>query len=132
MKNIPENTLIVIADGEVAKLFKNTANNDVKIESLGDMNFDYLENKGPSTLPPETSDKETDEATLAKHIATDLYKRAHEGQFDNLVLVADPQTLGQIRANLHDEVVQKTISEIPKTLTNSTIDDIEKSLMAAA
>ena len=114
MKNIPKNTLIVIADGEVAKLFKNTANNDVKIESLGDMNFDYLENKGPSTLPPETSDKETGEATLAKHIATDLYKRAHEGQFDNLVLVADPQTLGQIRANLHDEVIQKPFQKFQK------------------
>jgi protein required for attachment to host cells len=124
----PENALIVIADGETVKLFKNTAHNNIEIESAGDMPLDYLEDKGPSTLPPETSDQERDEATLAKHIATDLYNRVHKGQFEHLVLVADPQTLGQIRPNLHDEVLKRLLLEIPKTLTNSTLDDIEKIL----
>lgn len=126
--SVPKNTLIVIADGEIAKLFRNTAENGIKIQSVGDMNFNYLDDKGPSTLPPETSEKETGEATSAKHIATDLYNRAHKGEFNHLILVADPQTLGQIRPNLHDEVLDKIITEIPKTLTNSTIEDIEKIL----
>ncbi len=129
---IPENTLIVIADGEMAKLFKNTSSNNIRIKSMGDMSLDYLDGKGPSTLPPESSDKEIGEATSAKHIATDLYNRAHKGQFNHLVLVADPQTLGQIRPNLHDEVLNKLILEIPKTLTNSSIEDIERTLKSEA
>lgn len=129
---IPQNTLIVITDGEQTKLFKNTAPNGIKIESIGDMNLDYLDDKGPSTLPPETSDKEKDEASQAKHISDDLYKRVHKGEYKNLVLIADPQTLGQIRPHLHDEVLKCLILEIDKTLTNSTMQDIEHTLESQA
>ncbi len=129
-KKVPQDTLIVVADGEQAKLFKNTSNTEISIESIGDMDFGYLDEKGPSTLPPETSDKEVGEATFAKHIATDLYNRAHKGEFQNLIIAADPQTLGQIRPNLHDEVTNKIIFELPKTLTNSQTSDIVKSIEA--
>ena len=45
-----------------------------------------------------------------------------------LVLIADPQTLGQIRRTLHKEVKDRLISEIGKTLTNASITDIQKAL----
>lgn len=125
---ITDNTYVVVADGERAVLFTNTSNSEVHLEASGDMDFSYLVDKGPSTLPAEVSDKEIGEATFAKHIATDLYNRAHKGEFETLILIADPQTLGQIRPNLHDEVSDKIISEIPKTLTNSSIEDIQKTI----
>ena len=46
--------------------------------------------------PAESSIQETDEATFAKQLAKELYRRAHSGDFAALVLIADPQTLGQI------------------------------------
>lgn len=125
---IAKNTLIVVADGETAKLFRNVSGAKINIKTDGAMSLGYLDDKGPSKLPVETSDKEKDEATFAKHIATNLYEKAHKGDYEHLILIADPQTLGQIRPNLHDEVVKRIVLEIPKTLTNSTIEDIEKTL----
>jgi hypothetical protein len=54
----------------------------------------------------------TDEATFAKQLAKELYRRAHSGDFAALVLIADPQTLGQIRPTLHKEVQDRLVSEI--------------------
>ncbi|MGH8489635.1 MAG: host attachment protein [Gammaproteobacteria bacterium] len=59
----------------------------------------------------ESSNQETDEATFAKQLAKELYRRAHSGDFAALVLVADPQTLGQIRPTLHKEVQDRLVSE---------------------
>lgn len=126
--NIPEDTLIVVADGERAALFENTKNNDIKLKSLGDMSFEGLEDKGPSILPPDMPQQEIGEATTAKHIADRLYCKVHKGEIENLVLVADPDTLGEIRPNLHDEVKDVLIAEIAKTLTNSTVEGIEENL----
>ena len=48
-----------------------------------------------------------------------------------MVIVAPPQVLGEMRRKLHKEVVGKLVAEIPKTLTNQPVWDIEKMLMAA-
>ena len=48
-----------------------------------------------------------------------------------MVLIAPPQVLGEIRRKLHKEVAEKITVEIPKTLTNHTIVDIENLLQAA-
>ena len=67
-------------------------------------------------------------ATFSKQIAERLYGYSHRGAFDRLILVADPDTLGEIRPLLHQEVSDKIVLEQAKTLTNSTVADIEKSL----
>ncbi|MBO28675.1 MAG: Host attachment protein, partial [Rhodobacteraceae bacterium] len=86
-------------------------------------------NDGPSVHRSAVDD--TDWHQLAKdrfagELADILYKQAHKGNFDSIVLVADPGTLGELRSELHQEVSDKVIGEVPKTLTNHPIDDIEK------
>ena len=78
--------------------------------------------------PSEQSHQETDEATFAKQLAKELYRRAHSGDFAALVLIADPQTLGQIRPLLHKEVQERLTAELGKTLTKASIPDIQKAL----
>ena len=63
---------------------------------------------------------------FAHELADILYKLAHKGRFDKIVLVAPPHTLGELRDNLHKEVADKVVGEIPKTLTNHPIPEIEK------
>ena len=58
----------------------------------------------------------------------ELYRRAHNGDFEALVLIADRQTLGQIRPILHKEVKDRLVSEIGKVLVRATIKDIQKVL----
>ncbi|TGR16334.1 Host attachment protein, partial [Mesorhizobium sp. M8A.F.Ca.ET.202.01.1.1] len=67
----------------------------------------------------------------ADDIAERLYKLAHRGDFDEVVLIAPPQVLGEMRQKLHKEVCEKVKAQIPKTLTNHTIFEIEKLLQAA-
>ena len=126
---IPQNALIVVADGTRARFFRNSGqNNEISLKAEGDLNPINLLNEGGSGMPTESSSKENDEATFAKQLGNELYRRAHSGDFAALVLIADPQTLGQIRPTLHKEVQDRLISEIGKTFTNASIADIQKAL----
>ena len=127
---IPHNALIVVADGTGARFFRNSGQeNKVSLSAEGEFQPTDLLNEGPAgKRPPESSNQETDEATFAKQLAKELYRRAHSGDFAALVLIADPQTLGQIRPTLHKEVQDRLVSEVGKTLTKASIADIQKAV----
>ena len=127
---IPHNALVVVADGAGARLFRNSGQeNKVTLTADGAFKPSRLLDDGPAGhRPPESSDQETNEATFAKQLAKELYRRAHSGDFTALVLVADPQTLGQIRPSLHKVVRDRLVAEVAKTLTKSSIADIQKVL----
>ena len=127
---IPHDALVVVADGTGARFFRNSGQeNKISLTAEGEFKPTNLLDEGASGMrTPESSAKETDEATFAKQLANELYRRAHSGDFAALVLIADPQTLGQIRPTLHKEVQDRLISEIGKTFTNASITDIQKAL----
>lgn len=122
----PNGTFVVVASGEEAKTFH------VKGGSLThDANWTptNLADEGPSgKSPPDASDRDLNEATFSKQIAERLYKAAHAGAFDKLILIADPVTLGEVRPLLHQVVTDKLVLEQAKTLINSPVADIERSL----
>jgi protein required for attachment to host cells len=127
---IPHNALIVVADGTGARFFRNSGQeNKVSLSADGELKPTDLLNAGPAgKRPRESSDQETDEATFAKQLANELNRRALSGNFAALVLIVDPQSLGQIRRSLHKEVLDRLVSEIGKTLTSASIADIQKAL----
>lgn len=129
---IPHNALVVVADGTGARFFRNTGHdNNILLSAEGKLEPTNLLDDGPAGMrPPESSRQETDEATFAKQLAKELYHRAHSGNFAALVLIVDPQTLGQIRPSLHREVLDRLVSEVGKTLTKESIVDIQKALSA--
>lgn len=91
-------------------------------------------NDGPSAHRSAVAD--TDWHALAEdRFATDLsdilYKRAHKGDFDQVVLVAAPSVLGELRKHLHKEVSSRVIGEIDKDLTNHAVGDIETLVLAS-
>ncbi|HVW55329.1 MAG TPA: host attachment family protein [Rhizobiaceae bacterium] len=63
---------------------------------------------------------------FADEIAARLYRMAHRGDFDRIILVAPPVVLGELRKKLHKEVGEKIAAEVPKELTGHTTWDIEK------
>jgi protein required for attachment to host cells len=127
---VPHNALVVVADGTGARFFRNSGQElSVTLKADGELRPAHLESDGPSgKRPPESTGQENDEATFAKQLAHELYRRAHLGDFAALVLIADPQTLGQIRPLLHKEVQSRLVSEHGKTLTKASIADIQKLL----
>lgn len=138
---------VVVADGEKALFLKNEG--DAKFPDFQVVHEMEQENRptreqgversgrhsdGPSAHKSafqETDWHRLNKERFADDIAERLYKLAHAGTFDRLVIVAPPQVLGEMRRKLHKEVADKVVAEIPKTITNQPVWDIEKMLKAA-
>ena len=127
---IPHKALIVVADGTRARFFRNMGRETkIQLSAEGELKPAHLLNEGPARKrPKESSHQEMDEATFAKQVAQELYRRVQSRDFEALILIADPETLGEIRPSLHKEVQSRLISEIAKTLTKASIADIQKAL----
>lgn len=130
---VPHNTLIVVGTGEGANFYRNAGKNgELQLQHSKDLEPGNLADQGPAgKQPPDTSAKESMEATFAKILANHLYDLAQRHKYENLILVLDPDTLGETRPSLHVSVTDKIMLELPKTLVNSPTDQIEKSILAA-
>ena len=142
MSKLKQGTWVLIADGEKALFLENRTDGEDPFFEV----FREEEQDNPPTReqaanrPGRMSDgpsghrsalDDTDWHQLAKDrfaqdLADILYKKAHKGDFDSIVLVAPPATLGELRKEIHQEVADKVIGEVPKTLTNHPIEDLEK------
>ena len=133
MTVIPSDALVVVADGGSARLFRNRG--DARALSLHQIEIRELINMdddGPAgSMPGESTGQQIDEATFAKQLALALNEGALKHQYQYLVLAADPTTLGRMRPLLHKEVQARLLAELPKTLTNAPLEDVERALRAA-
>ena len=141
-------TWVLVADGEKALFLKNQG--DAKYPNLEVVR--EMEQENPPTReqgsdrPGRYSDggfsahnsavDDTDWHRIAKErfadeIAQRLYKLAHADEFRDIILVAPPLVLGELRKKLHKEVDGRVSAEISKTLTNHSISDIETILRSA-
>lgn len=78
-----------------------------------------------SSAVAETDWHRIEKERFAAEVAERLYKLAHKGRFDRIVVAAPPLVLGELRKELHKEVNERLVAEVPKTLTNHTLDEIE-------
>ena len=127
---IPAGTVVVVADGQGARVFRNVgSDNALSLQQQDLLELMNMNDDGPAgSMPHESTGQQIDEATFAKQLALRLNAGALKNEFEHLVLIADPQTLGQMRPLLHKETEQRMVAEIAKTLTNSPLADIERAL----
>ncbi len=130
MDRTPADAMVVVADGESARVFRNVgADAALSLQQQELVTAKHIRDENPSgSAPTEQSPHEADEAGFAKQLAQRLNHGALTNAYAHLVLVADPQTLGQMRPQLHKETLQRMHGELAKTLTNSSVHDIERSL----
>jgi protein required for attachment to host cells len=135
-------TWVLVADGEKALILENQTDSEdpflqvvKKEEQDNPPNREQAANRrgrfndGPSVHRSAVQDTDWHQLAkdrFARDLADLLYGYAHKGRFDQIVLVADPGTLGELRSELHQEVADKVVGEVAKTLTNHPIDEIEK------
>jgi protein required for attachment to host cells len=138
--------LVLIADGEKALFVENltdAANPNLHVWREGHRENPPDREQGSdrpgrfhdSAAGQKSTFAETDWHRLAtghfaQELADGLYRHAHRGDFDRLVIVAPPRVLGDLRGRLRREVADRVVAEIPKTLTNRPVSEIE-SLLAA-
>lgn len=127
---VPKGTLVIVADGGGARVLRNVGaafEPELVQEKL--LTPQNLNDDGPAgPVPTETRGEEIDEATFAKQLAQWINQRALGEQLEGLVLMADPQTLGQIRRSLHKTVNDRLIGEIDKNMSNALLEDIVRAL----
>lgn len=130
MDKIPGGTLVVVADGRGARVFRNVGeDNHLKLKQEDLLQLMNTNDDGPAgSVPAESTGQQIDEATFAKQLAIGINDGAVKQRYEHLVLVADPQTLGRVRPLLHKEAEQRMVGELAKTLTNAPLEDIERAL----
>lgn len=145
---IPGDALVLVGDGEKALFLRNRGDDrqaNLQVERV-------LEHPDPPTReqgtdrPGRFNDgptvarsavEQTDWHQLEKdrfagEIAEALYKAAHAGRYDKLIVVAPPKVLGALRKAYHKEVSARLLAEVDKDLTNRPPYEIEKNLTGAA
>jgi protein required for attachment to host cells len=131
---IPKDTLVVVGDGRRAMFLRNrgaAAHPDLFTEGVMEQDNPPTREQGTDrpgryigadhvsrSAVEQTDWHQQAEDRFAAKIAEVLYKKAHEHDFERLIVVAPPKTLGTMRASYHKEVAQKVAAEIPKDLTS--------------
>lgn len=130
--SIAQHAWIVVADGHSARVLENEGQQGtIKLTEVHTVSPKNLLSEGPSgSRPQDDSPRDTDEATFAKQLSHWLLEQAQKKAYAQLVLIADPKTLGQMRPQLHKEVTDRIVHESPKTLTGASLDEIARSLEA--
>lgn len=132
---IPQNTVIAVADGEKLSLFQNEGNAlNVKLTALPAEEIDASKiasgaRHSSSAANPDDSQQEED--GFGSGVTAMLNRHVLEGKITNLVIIAAPRTLGEMRKGYHKQLSAVLIGELDKDLTGHSLQDIEKALQAA-
>lgn len=144
MDRFPKGTWVLVADTEKALFLENQT--DGKDPYLKVVRKEEHENpptheqgtdkpgRYPDSGPNQRSAvdnadwHELEKDRFAHQLAELLYKYAHRGRFEKLVIVAGPDVIGRLRPELHKEVVDRIVAVIEKNLAGHPIDEIEKRL----
>jgi protein required for attachment to host cells len=139
-------TWVMVLDGEKYLLLRNQG--DAEIIDLRVVEHDEIENppthdqgtEKPGRLPDagqgRSAVEQTDwhaleKANFAGDVADRLKNWALKNRFSELLVCADPKTLGTIRPKYHGEVSRRLVGEIDKDLTSLPVDQVEKVIKAA-
>jgi protein required for attachment to host cells len=144
---VPHNSFVVVADGKKMLFFRNEGDSQFpKLEVEGkretadaydrDQKTD-LAGRAPSA-PAEagySSYEEVDfhqleEDRFAADTAEMLRRRALRNEFESLIIVAPPKTLGELRKHYHKEVQKRLVGEVAKDLTGHPVPEIERILQS--
>lgn len=133
---LPANAYVAVVDGAQFRLFKNKGSGqDIDLTSVdtGDIS---TSNKSGGARDHDASHardggRQLEELAHGAGVAEYLNGKVLKGTIDKLVIIADPDTLGEMRRHYHGELKSAVVGELAKTLTNSSVDDIVRSIAAA-
>ena len=125
---LSHDALVVVADGQKAILFRNTAKRGIELQEIERIGPANLQDESQGRQPDETTPRDEDEATFAKQLTDRLNLMVLQNKVDAIAVVADPSTLGIMRKNYHKMLEQKLVKEVAKTLTAATRDEIARAL----
>jgi protein required for attachment to host cells len=143
---IPHDSFVLVADGRKSLFFRNEGDGEFpnlaverkEVQENPDHHEQAADTAGQAVSPvgsPSATMGETDfhileEQRFAADMARLLNERALRNEYEALVVVAPPKTLGELRKHYHKEVEKRLVGEVPKDLTNLPVPEIERVLQA--
>ena len=144
---IAHNSCVLVADGRKLLFLRNEGDAehpDLKVERAQDhVNpADHDQKTDRSGSAPsgnsrggaamgETDFHQLEEDRFAHEAADIINRRALRGDFEALIVVAPPRTLGELRKHYHKETERRITGELAKDLTGHPVDAIERALTSA-
>lgn len=133
---IPHQALVALANGERFVLMRNVGQPfEPKLERVTELDLELtnfsagIRHQDPAGQRNGSTD--LDELVHGAAIAEWLNSQALRGGIGQLVIAADPKTLGQIRQRLHKELASRVVGEVAKDLINQPVDAVERALAMA-
>ena len=133
---IPHQALVALANGERFVLMRNVGQPfEPKLERVTELDLELtnfsagIRHQDPAGQRNGSTD--LDELAHGAAIAEWLNSQALRGGIGQLVIAADPKTLGQIRPRLHKELASRVVGEVAKDLINQPVDAVERALAMA-
>jgi protein required for attachment to host cells len=133
---IPHKALVALANGEKFVLLRNIGQPlEPKLQRIGELDLELTNfSAGVRHHDPagqRNGSTDIDELAHGAAIADWLNDKALKGDLGDVVVAADPKTLGQIRQRCHKELESRIVGEVAKDLINSPLETIEQALAAA-
>ncbi|KAB0675809.1 host attachment family protein [Aureimonas leprariae] len=133
--HIAQGATVAVVDGQKLSLFRNTSNDAhpklsaLPAESVNTSNKSGGAGHSSSAANPDEATKGED--GFAAGVAELLNRQAVEGKLKELLVIAAPKTLGELRKHYHAKTKDSLVGEISKDLTGQKSDDIERTIAAA-
>lgn len=130
---LPQGAVVAVVDGEKLAMFSNTG--QATAVELTAMDVPAVE-PGTASRGHHSSGANPDNDTQAEDafaggVAALLNRKALEGRFEKLLVIAAPRTLGELRKHWHKALQEKLVGEIAKDLAGQSTDHIAKAIAAA-
>lgn len=142
--DVPHNSFVVVTDGEKMLFLRNHGDaefphlvvekeSEQESRSNRELRRDTPGRSFSSVGPGRSSYDETDSRQLGEDLfaaetAEMLNRRALGNEFESVIVVAPPRTLGELRKHYHQELQKRVVGEVAKNLTNTPVNEIEKIL----
>ena len=133
---VPHRALVALANGKRFVLMRNVGQPfEPKLEKVEELDLELtnfsagVRHQDPAGQRNGSTD--IDELAHGAAIADWLNTQTLRGGIDEVVIAADPKTLGQIRQHCHKELESRIVGEVAKDLVNSPVEQRERALAAA-
>ncbi|BDI59572.1 host attachment protein [Qipengyuania nanhaisediminis] len=133
---LPKNAHVALVDGENFTLFRNDGQAfepRLKSEASPDLDVTNFSAgvRHQDDVGQELGRTQLDELAHGAAVAEWLSAKAVSNDLDQVLIIADPKSLGEMRNHYHPELKKRIVGEIDKTLTGQPIDRIEQAIAAA-
>ncbi len=133
---VPHHALVALANGKRFVLMRNVGQPfEPKLEKVEELDLELtnfsagVRHQDPAGQRNGSTD--IDELAHGAAIAEWLNTQTLRGGIGEIVIAADPKTLGQIRQHCHKELESRIVGEVAKDLVNSPVEQVERALAAA-